>query len=60
VPAAVVATAAERLGGLDVVVNNAGNVRAGELESLSRADIEAMVDVDLLAPILVTQAAPPT
>jgi len=59
VAAAVVATAAEHLGGIDILVNNAGNVRAGELESYSRADIEAMVDVDLLAPILLTQAALP-
>ncbi len=57
--APVVATAAERLGGIDVLVNNAGNVRAGELESLSQADIAAMLDVDLLAPILLTQAALP-
>lgn len=57
--AATVTAAAHRLGGLDVVVNNAGNVRAGELESLSRPDIEAMIDVDLLAPILVSRAALP-
>jgi short-subunit dehydrogenase len=58
-PDAVVAMAVEHLGGMDVLINNAGNVRAGELESLSQPDIEAMLDVDLLAPILLTRAALP-
>ncbi len=58
-PDGVVAAAVEHLGGLDVLVNNAGNVRAGELESLSQPDIETMIDVGLLAPILLTRAALP-
>lgn len=45
------------LGGLDILVNNAGGVRAGRLEQTAAADIEQMVTVDLLAPILLTQAA---
>ncbi|OZI38095.1 oxidoreductase [Bordetella genomosp. 10] len=44
------------LGGLDLLVNNAGGVRAGRLERTSPADIEQMVAVDLLAPILLTQS----
>jgi short-subunit dehydrogenase len=51
--------ALDALGGLDVLINNAGGVRAGRLESTSEADIEAMVQVDLLAPILLTRAALP-
>ncbi|MFG1301599.1 SDR family NAD(P)-dependent oxidoreductase [Xanthobacter sp. V3C-3] len=47
------------LGGLDILVNNAGGVRAGRLEVITEAEIEAMVAVDLLAPILLTRAALP-
>ncbi|WP_456808646.1 SDR family NAD(P)-dependent oxidoreductase [Cupriavidus sp. CP313] len=46
-------------GGLDILVNNAGAVRAGRLETLSETEIAAMVNVDLLAPILLTRAAMP-
>jgi short-subunit dehydrogenase len=46
-------------GGLDILVNNAGGVRAGRLERLGESDIRAMVEVDLVAPILLTQAALP-
>src|SRR5258708_9318060 len=48
-----------QLGGLDVLINNAGNVRAGRLEATHAADIQAMIEVDLLAPILMTQLALP-
>lgn len=51
--------ALDALGGLDILVNNAGSVRAGRLETTSEAEIEAMVAVDLLAPILLTRAAVP-
>jgi short-subunit dehydrogenase len=45
------------LGGLDILVNNAGGVRAGRLEKTSDAELQAMIDVDLVAPILLTRAA---
>ncbi len=51
--------AVEALGGLDILVNNAGGVRAGRLEQLSEAEILAMINVDLVAPILLTRAAVP-
>ncbi len=51
--------ARDALGGLDILINNAGGVRAGRLEATSEAEIEAMVTVDLLAPILLTRAALP-
>jgi short-subunit dehydrogenase len=47
------------LGGLDILINNAGGVRAGRLENTSEAEIESMVTVDLLAPILLVRAAMP-
>jgi uncharacterized oxidoreductase len=52
-------TALEALGGLDILINNAGGVRAGRLEATSEAEIKAMVTVDLVAPILLTRAALP-
>jgi NAD(P)-dependent dehydrogenase (short-subunit alcohol dehydrogenase family) len=47
------------LGGLDILVNNAGGVRAGRLENVSEAELLAMIDVGLTAPILLTRAALP-
>ncbi|MGA0532797.1 SDR family NAD(P)-dependent oxidoreductase [Hansschlegelia sp. KR7-227] len=51
--------AIEALGGLDILVNNAGGVRAGRLEATAEADLQAMIDVDLVAPILLTRSALP-
>ena len=51
--------ALEKLGGLDILVNNAGAVRAGRLEDTTEAEIRAMIEVDLVAPILLTRAALP-
>ena len=51
--------ALEALGGLDILVNNAGGVRAGRLEATSQKEIETMLNVDLVAPILLTRAALP-
>lgn len=47
------------LGGLDMLINNAGGVRAGRLETMAEEDILAMITVDLTAPILLTRAALP-
>lgn len=52
--------ARDAMGGLDILINNAGGIRAGRLEATLEAEIEAMVTVDLLAPILLTRAALPT
>jgi uncharacterized oxidoreductase len=51
--------AMETLGGLDILVNNAGGVRAGRLENTPEAELRAMIDVDLVAPIMLTRAALP-
>jgi len=56
-PARVVAAAVDRFGGLDVVVNNAGNVRAGRLERISEEEVVAHVALNVTAPILLTRAA---
>ena len=55
----VVRTATGGFGGLDVLVNNAGNVRAGRLENLDAGDVRSQIEVNLLAPILLTRAALP-
>jgi short-subunit dehydrogenase len=44
---------------VDLLVNNAGNVRAGRLELTSDADIHSMIDLNLTAPILLTKALLP-
>jgi len=58
-PAQVVRAAEEAFGGIDVLVNNAGNVRAGRLEALEEADVLAQVALNLTAPVLLTRAALP-
>lgn len=51
--------ATTQFGQLDVLVNNAGNVRGGRLETVPKTEIRAMIDVDLLAPILFVREALP-
>ena len=46
------------LGGLDILVNNAGGVRAGRLESTPEAELLAMIDVDLVAPMFADARRP--
>jgi uncharacterized oxidoreductase len=46
-------------GQISGLMNNAGNVSAGRLEATSVQDILAMIDVNLIAPILLTRAALP-
>lgn len=45
--------------GLDLLVNNAGNVRAGRLESIDYADVLSMISLNLTAPILLSRALLP-
>lgn len=56
-PARVVAAACAEFGGVDVLVNNAGNVRAGRLEAIEESEVMAQIALNLTAPILLTRAA---
>ena len=56
VQASVDKTVAE-LGGLDILVNNAGIFRASELKDMSFADIDALLNVNVRAPIIASKAA---
>jgi NAD(P)-dependent dehydrogenase (short-subunit alcohol dehydrogenase family) len=49
----------ETLGGLDVLVNNAGVVRYGELPDLSEQDWDLMLDTNLKGPFLMAKHAIP-
>ncbi len=56
---ALVPRAAEELGGLDVLVNCAGVLRYGEVGAIVEQDLIATLKVNLLAPLLLAQAAAP-
>ncbi len=51
--------AVAELGGLDILVNNAGILRLSELKDLSLADIDALLNVNVRAPIVASKAALP-
>lgn len=54
-----VRAAVDHFGGLDFLVNNAGNVRAGRLEEVTEEEIRAQIEVNLTAPVLLTREALP-
>jgi NAD(P)-dependent dehydrogenase (short-subunit alcohol dehydrogenase family) len=56
VQASVEKTVAE-LGGLDILVNNAGILRVAELKDISLEDIDAILDINVRAPIVASKAA---
>jgi len=56
---AAVASAAERFGGLDALVNNAGAGLAGAFESIDEDDLKAVFDVNLFGPARTIRAAIP-
>ena len=54
-----VSAAVDTYGQLDMLVNNAGNVRAGRLEALCPEDIHSMITLNLTTPVLLTRRALP-
>lgn len=56
-PDRVVDEAAQSLGGLEVVVMSAGAVAFGPVADLDEAVLRAVVELDLIAPVLVARAA---
>jgi uncharacterized oxidoreductase len=54
-----VETAVNTYGQLDLLINNAGNVRAGRLEHLRPQEIQSMISLNLTTPILLTRLALP-
>ncbi|MFF4491391.1 SDR family NAD(P)-dependent oxidoreductase [Streptomyces sp. NPDC001544] len=58
-PATVVRTALERHGRIDVLVNNAAVVNTESLRTYTRASMRPQLATNLLAPVLLTQAALP-
>lgn len=55
----VVDQAVEAYGGLDILVNNAGVVSAGGLGDISEEDVNKQLQINLVAPILLTRTALP-
>jgi NAD(P)-dependent dehydrogenase (short-subunit alcohol dehydrogenase family) len=58
-PAAAVALARRRFGGLDVLVNNAGMDYVHEIASAPLADVRRVMELNLVAPLAMIQAALP-
>ena len=49
--------AAQQLGGLDILVNNAGILRVGDLKDMPLTDIDAILNINVRAPIVAAKAA---
>jgi NAD(P)-dependent dehydrogenase (short-subunit alcohol dehydrogenase family) len=54
-----VAAAVERLGGIDVLLNNAGSFLAGFFEELTTEQVRSQIETNLFGPMTVTRAVLP-
>jgi uncharacterized oxidoreductase len=52
----IVAKVNQTKGGLDILINNAGAVRAGPLEEITEDEIKSMLEINLVAPIMLSRA----
>ena len=57
--AAIVQSAMDRWGRIDVLIHNAGNVRYGTIRDLSLEDFQAVIDVHLMGAFYLVKAAHP-
>ena len=57
---AVIATTLKRFGGIDVLVNAAGHISSGTIETTTLTAWDAMFEINLRAPFLLMQKALPT
>lgn len=55
----IIGAAVRAFGGLDIVVNNAGDFRPTPLSSLEREDCDHLMEINVVVPALLTQAALP-
>ncbi len=56
-PEAVVSAAVQALGGLDVVISNAGAGWSGPFESMSAREIDSLLDINLRVPLHIAHAS---
>lgn len=54
-----VKAAIRQMGEVDILINNAGGVRAGRLEQIEAEDLRRMIDVNLIAPIMLSREVIP-
>ena len=57
---AMVADINEKFGGVDILVNNAGIIKRIPMHEMTRAEFQLVIDIDLVAPFIVSKAVLPS